>query len=178
MAKKDLLSYNNFVPNPKMNNPEIDNSILKGLGKSFNNNSTFEPEFAGDFGGVGIGESKYDLGTVPKDIESITTGIGDKTTNIIQITLCKSMQNDNYKNAQKETGNAYLTRVMDGRGESGDVLTNTIRYIIRTNMRNLGITQSAVSIEYGESNDIDSSEATVFATMTVSQEDHQKYILT
>lgn len=67
---------------------------------------------------------------------------------------------------------------MDGRGESGDVLTNTIRYIIRTNMRNLGITQSAVSIEYGESNDIDSSEATVFATMTVSQEDHQKYILT
>lgn len=115
---------------------------------------------------------------VSQDIESITTGIGDRTTNIIQITLCKSMQNDNYKNAQKETGNAYLTRVMDGRGESGDVLTNTIRYIIRTNMRNLGITQSAVSIEYGESNDIDSSEATVFATMTLSQEDHQKYILT
>lgn len=115
---------------------------------------------------------------ISTDIESLTTGITDGDDSSVKIVLAKSVKDEFVKNAQKESATAYLARVMDGKNASGQVLTNTIRYIVRTNMRQLGITQSGINITY-DSQEIENAPAgTVTATLTVSQQDHQSYVLT
>jgi hypothetical protein len=118
------------------------------------------------------------LEPVSTDVVSITTGIGDMSDNTIKIVLAKTVKDQFVKNAQKESGQAYLTRVMDGRDGSGNVLANTIRYLIRTNMRNLGITQGAVNIAYDTQEIENGPEGLVTATLTVSQRDDQFYSIT
>jgi len=103
-------------------------------------------------------------------IVAVTTGITDEETHSIEIILAKNMQTKVYKNAQQETGVSFLTKVMDGRDENNNVLTDTIRYIVRRHLREYGIRQPAVSIEYDTEQF--KAEGVVTATMTMTQEEH------
>lgn len=82
------------------------------------------------------------------DVTAITTGLRDKETNSIEIIVAKQTKMFNYSNAQSETGLAFSCRVIDGRDASGNLLPNTIRYIIRNNLRCYGILQPVIEIKY------------------------------
>jgi len=114
---------------------------------------------------------------VATDVESVTTGITDEDVHSVKIILAKNVQDEIVKDSQKESGTMYLARVMDGRDASGNVLTNSIRTLIRRNMRNLGITQDSISIDY-DTDELDNvAEGTVTATLMLSQKDHASYTL-
>ena len=103
------------------------------------------------------------------DIESATTGTMDQNTNTIKIVLIKSFKTDAYINAQRETSADYLTRVVDGREADGSLKTNSIRYIVRSNMRNFGTVQRGMSIEY--LTDDSDYQGAATATITITQEE-------
>lgn len=109
---------------------------------------------------------------VSSNIYAVTTGITDELSHEIEIILARSMQTEVYQNASRETGEAYLVRVLDGRDESNNLQTNTIRYIIRSHMQDYGIRQPDVTITYNDDRLENVAEGVVTATMTVTIEDH------
>jgi len=106
---------------------------------------------------------------VSTDLEQIATGLIDQTTHTIEVILVKNMQMRVYRNADQETGEFWLTRVMDGREPDGSLKTNTIRYIVRNNLKKYGIRQPDISIVYNDDR-IPGGE-NVTATMTITQEE-------
>lgn len=107
---------------------------------------------------------------ISSDIVAVTTGITDEETHSIEIILAKNMQTKVYRNASQETGEHFLVKVMDGRDSNNDLLTDTIRYIIRRNLKDYGIRQPAISIAYDDGRV--ELEGIVTATMTITQEEH------
>lgn len=110
------------------------------------------------------------INPVDSSIEAVTTGITDEETHTIEIVLAKNMQTKVYQNAQQETGVKFLNRVMDGRDSANNLSTNTIRYIIRNNIRAYGIRQPTISIKYDDGRF--KAEGVVTATLTITQEEH------
>lgn len=104
---------------------------------------------------------------VRTDVESVTTGLKDHASNEIEIVLAKNVKPSFYKDAQKDAGHSFLTRVMEGTDESGALLTNTVRYIIRNKMRDYGILQDSMSIEYDDRKF--EYDGCVTATMRITQ---------
>lgn len=107
---------------------------------------------------------------VSTDISPVTTGITDEDLYTVRIILLKNTQGEVYKNAQKETGAQFLTRVMEGRDSAGTLQTNTIRHIVRSNFRQWGLLQPEVGIEY-DTND-SNVEGVASAVMTLQQLSH------
>lgn len=106
---------------------------------------------------------------------AVTTGITDESLNIIEIIVAKSMQTKVYTDAQQETGEYFLARVMDGRRADGSLLSNTVRYVVRNNLKKYGSRQPEIEIVYNDKKvDI---QAVVTATMTVSQEEHENQLI-
>jgi hypothetical protein len=103
------------------------------------------------------------------EISSVTTGTIDESVNTIEIILLKSFKTEAYINASRESASDYLTRVIDGRNADGSLKTNSIRYILRNNMRDYGTIQRNMSIEY-DSKDSD-YEGAVSAKITLIQEE-------
>lgn len=91
---------------------------------------------------------------VSTDIDSAATGLRDKETKRVRIIVAKSMKADVYKNAQKETGDKFMTRIFENKDESNQLQSNTIRYIVRTNFKRWGILQEEMNIQYN-TNEID-----------------------
>lgn len=106
---------------------------------------------------------------VSTSVASQTTGLQDQSVHELQIVLIKNMKTQAYKNAQVETGLDYLNRVMDGRQPDGAPNTNSIRYIIRNNMRNYGTVQRDISIDYQPEDP--NYEGAASATLSVTQEE-------
>lgn len=107
---------------------------------------------------------------VSTETRAVTTGITDEDLFTVQIMLAKNLQAEFYRNAQKESGAEFLTRVMEGRDSNGVLQTNTIKHIVRSNFRQWGLKQEEVGIEY-DTNDV-SLEGAATAVMTVTQLDH------
>ncbi len=105
------------------------------------------------------------------DIESLTTGIIDQNTNTIKIILAKSIKTEGYKNAKEETLLSWASRVCDGREADGSLKTNSIRYVLRNNMRSYGTVQRSLSIEYDSKEDGFGGAFTT--TLTLVQEEQQ-----
>ena len=101
------------------------------------------------------------------DISSVATGLKDHASYEIEIILAKNVKPSFYKNAQKDAGHSFLTRVMEGTDASGSLLTNTIRYVIRNKMRDYGIKQEGMSIDYDDQRF--ENEGCVTATMSITQ---------
>jgi len=108
---------------------------------------------------------------VGTDVEAVATGVVDQQTHEIDIILARSMKTEVYQNASQETGDAYLARVMDGRDADNDLQTNTIRYIVRSHMRDLGIMQPDMTITYNDDRLDNIAEGVVTATMSITIED-------
>lgn len=107
---------------------------------------------------------------VDSSIIAVTTGITDEEVHSIEIIVAKSMQTKVYRNAQQETGEHFLAKVMDGRDSGNDLLKDTIRYVVRSHLQDYGIRQPAVSIVYDD--DRVGIQGVVTATMTITQEEH------
>lgn len=110
---------------------------------------------------------------VNESVISVTTGITDEETKTIAVTLAKVMKNDFYANAKKESGVQYLMRVIESREEQNVLKTNTIRYILRNNMRNLGLLQSGFDIAYDTNAVPNLGAATATITFTVTDHNYQ-----
>lgn len=113
---------------------------------------------------------------VSTDVESRTTGITDEDTHTLEIILAKNTKTLFYKNNQTETGDQFLLRLMDNRDINGQLQTDTIRYIIRHNLRQYGVNQPDIRIAYND-NRIP-LQAIATATMTVRQIDHVQQLIT
>lgn len=81
-------------------------------------------------------------------ISPITTGIDDSADLTIEIVVAKTVKNDFYKHAGKESGIRFLTRVIEGSDDCSNLKSNTVRYILRKYQREWGILQPSVSITY------------------------------
>lgn len=108
---------------------------------------------------------------VAQGVVGITTGLVDQETLTIEIVLAKSMQKQVYKNAQTETGDEYLVRVMAGSDTLRTSKTNTIRDVIRKNQRCYGTMQPEINITYDD--DRIDIEGVVTATMTITILNHK-----
>lgn len=108
-------------------------------------------------------------------VTPVTTGATDEDGFTVEIILAKNMQSKQYKSASKEAAAEYLMRVMEGRDRGGGLSTNTIRYVVRTNFRNLGLNQEDISIEYDTEDVANLGAAT--ATMTLTQIDHTSQLI-
>jgi len=104
---------------------------------------------------------------ITTEVDSVTTGLKDHATHEIEIIVAKNVKTSFYKNAQKDAGHSFLTRVMEGTDASGSLLTNTIRYIMRNKMRDYGILQGSMLIEYDDRRF--EYEGCVTATMRITQ---------
>jgi len=112
---------------------------------------------------------------VSETVEAVTTGVTDQEVKTIEITIAKVLKNDFYGNAKKESGIQYLLRVIEARGTNNELKTNTIRYILRNNLRNLGLLQSGFNIVY-DTNAI-SNLGAASASITFAIMDHNHQIL-
>lgn len=113
------------------------------------------------------------------NIESVTTGLNDQETHSFQIILAKSYQDTMYKNAQEELGIPYLLKVVDDRNADRSLKTNSIRYVVRKNMRKWGIKQNELDIEYDTQALGDNiADGYISATITVNQLDINNQPLT
>lgn len=104
------------------------------------------------------------------ETEPATTGVQYRLTKNVDIILAKNVTDNNYRNAQLETGIDYLTNVFEGKNEDGSLRIDTILYTVLSNLRLWGMQQSNVSITY-DTNEIDGAEGVVTATMALSQTD-------
>lgn len=110
-----------------------------------------------------------------QSVNAVTTGITELENNEIEVILLKSMQTQVYKNAQIETGQWFTTRVMCGTDDSMNLLTNTIRYIVRKFMKSYGSRQPQIQIVIDDKRV--NVEGCVTATLTVTQENLVQQIL-
>lgn len=112
---------------------------------------------------------------VSSDISSITTGTIDLNVNTIHIVLLKNFKTEAYINASRESAADYLTRVVDGRLADGSLKTDSIRYILRNNMRDYGTIQRSMAIEYSSQDS--NYEGAASAKITLIQEEHNNQLL-
>ena len=104
---------------------------------------------------------------ISSGISAVTTGITDEEVHEVEIILARNVQTKVYKSTQ-ETGDQYLTKVMDGRDSCNNPLKNTVRYIIRSHMQDYGLRQPEISITYND----ERIEGVTTATMRITQENH------
>lgn len=83
---------------------------------------------------------------VGTSVESVTTGITDEDTNELTIWVVKQLRGLP-NNAQIETGAQFMVRLIENK-TNGNLETNTIRYVIRRNLRQYGLMQAGFSVEY------------------------------
>lgn len=81
---------------------------------------------------------------------TVTTGVREEDTHTVRIEVMKTVRDKFVNNAQVESGDLYLTRVIDDRNEDGSLKPSSIRYIIRNKMRAWGIMQGDLDISYDE----------------------------
>ena len=148
------------------------NKIITDLKSGLNKNDVQYVYFGHSYSLPGDVLSKGAIEVIPisSEITSVATGIIDQVVNTLSVVLIKSFKSDAYINASKETAADYLTRVMDGRLADGSLKSNSIRYILRTNMKNYGTVQRNIGIEYN-SNDSD-YEGAATAKITLTQEEN------
>jgi hypothetical protein len=108
---------------------------------------------------------------VSTTVQSVTTGITDEENKEIKIFLAKIVKDRFYANAQKETGSAYLARIFENKDASNQLQADTVRYIVRENLRQWGLLQPTISIDYTVSFE-QAPEGTVAGAMTISTLDH------
>jgi hypothetical protein len=114
---------------------------------------------------------------ISTSVQAVTTGITDEETKEVQIILAKVVKDDFYKNSSKETGSAYLTRIFENKDTSNQLQTDTIRYIVRNNLRQWGLLQPQITINYSGQVFEEAPEGTVTGIMTISTIDHFTQIL-
>lgn len=85
---------------------------------------------------------------ISTEVSSITTGIRDMERKVVKFVIGKNIQNQFNKNAQRESGQEYLMRVMEGNNADNTLITTSLRYIIRQNFRVWGVQQDSLSIDY------------------------------
>ena len=88
------------------------------------------------------------INPITTEINSLTTGMQDQDTFNLEIGIIKKTTKDMYKNPKKESVMSFLVRIMEGRDPQNVLKTNTIRYIVRNQMRQFGSRQDTISIEY------------------------------
>lgn len=108
---------------------------------------------------------------VSTDIKPITTGLRDEEMKSVKIIIAKSVLNDNYMNAQKETGIQYLIRVIEGKNEDNSLKTDTVRYVIRNKYRTWGVNQQQMTINYDTNELATAAQGVVTATIMLSVRD-------
>jgi hypothetical protein len=109
---------------------------------------------------------------VSETAEQATTGIQDRNTYNLQIILAKSVEGREYVNASQETGQRFLQRIMSNCDDSGGLESDTVKYIVRTNMLDYSGRQPTIEINYDDDRYEDSSIPT--ATMSVVCESIKK----
>jgi hypothetical protein len=97
-----------------------------------------------------------------------STGLVDQAESEIDITLALQDRPRFYKNAQVDSGLELLNRLMSGVDECGNLLTDTVQYIIRSNIREYGVRQSRVRVVYDDKRI--AKEDVITATMTLTHE--------
>lgn len=125
---------------------------------------------------VSISKQTLDAGVVvvePRStsVSSVTTGVREQETHIVDIVLLKNVQDRSEFDNQRESGKAYVTRVMDARNANGSLKVGSIREVVRRNMRTWGIMQGDLEIQYSESDNENIPLGTVIATITLPQVD-------
>lgn len=104
-------------------------------------------------------------------IGSVTTGLQEQESHSLHFVLVKNIQEGFYTNAQKESGFMYLARILDGRNADRSLKTNTVRYVVRNNMRRWGIKQGELDIDYDTKVLGDYADSYISGEMTLIQED-------
>lgn len=100
-------------------------------------------------------------------VTPMATGVVDKDEDTIEVILVKNYKTSIYQNASQSGDVEFLTRIMRGRDESNNLLTNSIVYIIRSNFKRYGINQPSMSIDWNENRF--AKEGLVAATLTIKQ---------
>lgn len=108
------------------------------------------------------------INPVSQTVNAVTTGITEQEENSIEVILAKQVQSEVYRNAQSETGQSYLARVMCGTDDNLNLLSATVRQVVRNHMKNYGSMQPVIDITFDD-NRIE-LEGVVTATMTVTQQ--------
>ena len=103
-----------------------------------------------------------------EDITSVATGVTHKVGSSIDIILGINTKVTVYKNAQVDSGMELLNKIMSGKDASGTLKTDTVLYIIRSNMKNYGIRQLDANIVYDDKRVL--NEGSVTATLSITQE--------
>jgi hypothetical protein len=85
---------------------------------------------------------------ISTSIQSISTGLIDRDTYTIQVIVAKNVQPEFYKNAQEESGDQFMTRVIEGRKSCGNLNERCVRYVIREHLKKWGILQPNLTIQY------------------------------
>lgn len=103
-----------------------------------------------------------------ENIEPVATGLIDRSEIEIDIVLAIQDKPNFYENAQIDSGLQLINKIMAGKDDCGNLLTDTIEYVIRSNSRDYGIRQTRLSVEYDDKKI--EKEDVITATMTVFQE--------
>lgn len=103
---------------------------------------------------------------IATNIQSVTTGLDDSHTYTIAIHVKKYVQLSVYTNAYKETAAGFMTSLIEGRNDDGSLLETSIAYILRKNIRMLGVLQPSLTVEY----ETDQTETLGGATATITLE--------
>jgi hypothetical protein len=117
------------------------------------------------------------LQPVATTIEPVATGMIDNESKQINIILAKNVQDEFTKNAQKESGTAYLVRVMENKTSLNELEANTIRYVVRNNLPKWGLLQPEVSISYDDNAIENLPMGSVTATLSLTVDDHMNQAL-
>lgn len=105
------------------------------------------------------------------EVESITTGVTEQETFDVEIVVAKIIKNNYYKEGQQEAGQAVIRRIIEGSNDNGVLLTDTVRHIVRSNLKTWGVMQPSYSVDYDTQEFVNNS--TFSATVTVQVIDTQ-----
>ena len=103
-------------------------------------------------------------------VQSVTTGINDEYTLAIEIILAFNVKRDFNRNDQKEQGDLFAIMTMEGRDEHGFLLPKTIAYIVRKNLRQWGLLQPNITVDY-DTGEVE-QEGSYTAKMTITGIEH------
>jgi hypothetical protein len=130
-----------------------------------------EPE---SLGSEVIGKGAIAINPLTTDIVPITTGTTDEYVFNIELVVYKLVRGT-AKNAQEESGDEFMTRIVEGRAADGSLLTNSIVQILKRNQRSYGIQITDISVVYDSSrSDI---EGAVTATINVGILKHEQQLI-
>lgn len=100
-------------------------------------------------------------------ITPIATGVIDRDEDDIEIILLKTYKTSVYQNASQAGDVEFLTRIMRGKDQNNNLLTNSIVYIIRSNCKRYGLNQPSLSIDWNDNRF--NKEGIVAATLRLRQ---------